>query len=125
MYARVSWGYELIRAQVCELSDAPPDYFLCDELLGIPLPSKTFAPVPETSLVNVLVQINLDQFPTETSWYIENAEGEIVHEVPLFSYTEPSATVTERVSLDAQLKYNFVLMDSFGDGSEYQPGKFQ
>jgi len=108
VYARVSYGYDFIRAQVCDLSDAPPDYFLCSEL----------PPRPEQMMV--MVQIQLDSYPSETSWYIKDVGNEIVFRVGPDAYPWRSAnvSVTEHISLNAGATYTLVLEDAARDGSK-------
>lgn len=74
---------------------------------------------PPIAPMNVLVQIKLDQFPIETSWYIETIQGEIIHDVPIYSYITPLATVSEVVTLDSTQQYRLIVMDSFGDGCKF------
>jgi hypothetical protein len=79
----------------------------------------TTSPSQSVARVDVLIQIQLDQFPTETSWYIESTQGDIVHEASIFTYTEPLATINEVVTLyDDGQAYNLIVKDSFGDGSK-------
>lgn len=104
------------------MSDAPPEYFLCNATIGSPAPSgptlPTVSPAPSAALVPVLVQVTLDGFPFETSWRIETSLGVVVYEVPVYSYMEKSVTVSEVVALESGEQYTFVLMDMFADGSE-------
>jgi hypothetical protein len=88
----------------------------CRNIQGSPSP--TFkSKIPKRR--NVLIQITLDQNPTETSWVIWDQRGEIIHEVPIYSYKDPFTTVTEKIALDMGKEYKVALMDSFGDGSTY------
>jgi hypothetical protein len=114
VYSRISWGYEFIRSQVCYLSDKPPKYMMCGDIEASLAPSLTSK---DTKRINVLIQITLDENPTETSWIIWNQWGEIIHEVPIFSYKDPFTSVTEKVALEVGDEFKVALIDSFGDGS--------
>jgi hypothetical protein len=69
VYSRVSWGYEWLRAQVCELSDDPPSYFQCDEM---------GSSAPTAALIQVLVQVQLDTNPEDTIWTIRSGNGDMI-----------------------------------------------
>jgi len=58
--------------------------------------------------------LNLDQYPSETSWTLKNATG-----TPLYTgsgYNQSFATISQTFSLPAASGYAFSINDSFGDG---------
>lgn len=62
----------------------------------------------------LVLTINLDQYPEETTWEIINAEGSII-----FSggpYSTEGGTVNEDLSLPDDDCYTFSIFDDFGDG---------
>jgi hypothetical protein len=77
----------------------------------------TGAETPELTnpSVEVKVTINLDVYPDETGFYIEDARRRRVVDVPPGTYSEQSGIVTEIVTLENGL-YTFTILDVFGDG---------
>jgi len=74
-------------------------------------------PEPPMGETNVLIEIELDLFPDETSWRIKDASGQGVASVKPGSYTNSvDPTVFKIVSLSVDAGYTFILKDSFGDG---------
>lgn len=69
---------------------------------------------PGTSIV-VKVTINLDFYPDETGFYIDDDTGRRVVDVPPGTYSEQNGIVTEVVTLENGL-YTFTILDVFGDG---------
>jgi hypothetical protein len=115
VFSRVSWGYEWIRSQVCQLSTDPPDSFLCENEFV------SSAPVAAPVQVEVLIWIQLDEYPTETGWSMLDSRGDLVLDAPSGTYDAniPESVVSEVHLLDEGGLYTFILKDGFGDGSEF------
>jgi len=106
VYSRISAELEWLRATICEISDAPPDYLACDS-------SATETP----RSVPVTVAIQLDDFPEEISWSIQDSvDGTVYAEVTVGTYTDAQARVRETVFLPGGKTVVFRIDDSFGDG---------
>lgn len=61
----------------------------------------------------ITVNIELDNFPEETSWYLEDAEGWQLASGG--SYTDEGGSVSETFCIEDGC-YSFVIVDSYGDG---------
>lgn len=96
VYSRVSAGWPWIRKNVCEMSESPPAYFDC-----------------ANGIDDYLVAFNTDQYPSETTWTIENGRGEVVEEVTLSRAQDVESKV---VQLKRGETYTFSVTDDFGDG---------
>lgn len=93
---------------MCELSDVPPSYFLCDEIR---------TPAPAVAPISVLVKVKLGYTPEYFTWFIYNGNGEIVAHAP--SYAEPGAEKTEVVTLNKGESYDFVVSKLANDNCTY------
>jgi len=60
----------------------------------------------------VKVQVQPDNYPSETSWEIFNSAGEVIAVNPPFTDISLQTTI---IPLDSE-NYNFVIYDEFGDG---------
>ena len=58
--------------------------------------------------------LNLDQYPSETSWEFTNSGGTVLASGS--GYTTNYATITETLSVPADGCYSVTIMDSYGDG---------
>jgi hypothetical protein len=125
VHARVSFGYSWIREQVCILSSAPPDTFLCDEFSQPSFapsiqPKPSASPAPTMTTIPITIRFNFDARPQETGWNIQDALGNKVYDLPPESYR---GRRTESLILTIQLErgqpYLFNLLDSQGDGSKF------
>ena len=66
---------------------------------------------------SVQVRIQLDNWPEETGWSIQNANGEVVIESPVGSYGGMvNELITTDVELDLNECYTFTMIDTYGDG---------
>lgn len=63
----------------------------------------------------VVLSITLDNFPEETTWSVEDANGTVVASDGPYDDQPDGATVTETLSLPAGT-YTFTINDEFGDG---------
>lgn len=106
VYSRISAEMDWLRATICQASDAPPDYLNCDGSATQPPRS-----------VPVSVSIQLDDFPEETSWSMQDTQdGTIYAEVLVGSYSDAGSRITETVFLPGGRRVVFIIDDSFGDG---------
>lgn len=69
-------------------------------------------PEPCTNF-GLTLTINLDNFPTETTWELRRDDGTLAQAGG--PYSSPSGTVVEQLCSDADC-YDFTIFDSFGDG---------
>jgi hypothetical protein len=76
------------------------------------LPQAQSEPQPT---VDVKVTITLDIFPDETGFYIEDASGTRVVDIPPGTYREQNQIIEETVTLEIGV-YTFMIVDVFGDG---------
>jgi len=82
-------------------------------------PSTSMAPT-ERIKINVLAVIYTDDFPTETSWSIQNSEtgGDTIFEIPFRTYENTTSfKLTQTVELIQGNDYRFSIFDQFGDGT--------
>ncbi|RME92173.1 MAG: T9SS C-terminal target domain-containing protein [Bacteroidetes bacterium] len=63
----------------------------------------------------VVVTINLDNYPEETSWQITNASGSVMASGGTYGSQPDGSTVSETVCL-VDGCYDFTIFDSYGDG---------
>jgi len=112
VYSRISEEMEWLTEQVCGLSDDPPEYFNCtnqqqqgEKLEGAPTQ-------------NVTVVVELDEKPQEVAWMMEldlvNADGGKIYGdryKPFGSYTTPSTTVMEVLTVVVGKQYKFTVLD--------------
>lgn len=68
---------------------------------------------PTTSDINI--SINLDQYPTETTWTISGPSGIVASGGP-YAGGQANTTVTDLVNVSENGPYNFTINDSYGDG---------
>jgi trypsin len=113
VYSRVSRQYDWIRDQVCELAESPPDSFDCQK-----------ATPPDNSNDQkraVTVEIFLDRFPKETGWLIRSNTGKSIAYIPVGGYkgleTKKEKHIVAKVELAVEQKYDFIMLDSYGDVS--------
>lgn len=126
VYARVSAEYDWIRSMVCDMSVDPPSYLGCGGDV-----STSFVEWTRTeSMTEVTIAIELDEYPTDTSWVLEEdpelaaktssagrtPEIDGVTYVPFDSYTEASTIVTEVVEVSPNEQYRLTLLDRGTDG---------
>lgn len=123
VYARVSKGWDWIRATVCNTSDDPPAYFECDQgkVTFSPVPtamptSPTASPAPTGGPQAVTVVVEYDMFAEETGFQIKNAQtGEIILSEPTGTVMSQHVT-TETIMLRGGAEYVLLVEDTFGDG---------
>lgn len=117
VYSRISYEYQWIRQTICENihSGIRPAY-----CIGMPTASPTISPAPTaapTPCVGMRARLNLrtDDFSFETSWFIYEMEThEVIDSVTL--YEEPNSLSSHDLCLSNSKCYNFIILDSFGDG---------
>ena len=117
VYARISEEIEWLTKQVCELSDNPPDYFNCT----VDQQQEEQQQGSEVTQ-DVTVVVELDEKPQETAWMMEldtmNAARAIGFDnkyMPFGSYTMPSTTIVEVLSVVANKQYKFTMLDKSAD----------
>lgn len=122
VYSRTSADYAWLRHMVCVLSkENAPDSFKCDSggtFSPAPTPPPALPTIPSdptSDLVAVLVVLVLDNFPSEVSWRITDADNKRVHEVEAGTYRTEDE-VQAIVYLQAGREYTFSIRDGFGDG---------
>jgi len=71
---------------------------------------------PTMGPVNVTIELELDQYPSETGWKIEDLDGNTLSSVSSGSYATSYSTIYKEVLVASGLNYTFSLLDSFGDG---------
>ena len=115
VYSRISEEFDWIEEQVCGLSDDPPDYFNC-----------TRTGSQEEQLLSEITQdvtvvVELDDKPQETAWMLEldlmnggGGNGGDKYK-PFGSYTSPSTTTVEVLSLLVGKQYKFTMLDRGAD----------
>jgi trypsin len=114
VYSRISEEMEWLTTQVCALSDDPPEYFNCSQQqLQLKLEGDT---------QNVTVVVELDEKPQEVPWMMEldlmNADGGKIYGdryKPFGSYTTPSTTVVEVLTVVVGKQYKFTVLDRSAD----------
>ena len=125
IYARIEEEFDWIRFQVCRLSNDPPEYFGCDEgeVTFSPAPASassapTFTPAPSREEIPVLVAVKLDAYGYETGWKIQDDNGFVFAQVlkGYSSIDQSNSIVSKVVSLPRGVEFNFILLDSYGDG---------
>jgi hypothetical protein len=107
VYARTSGAVDWINAQICELSDNPPDF--CGDI-QVPV-----VPEPADGAVRVQMTFTLDDYPQEVGLLVTSSDGEIVVEYPTGSFSDYGGVFTGTEDLipgDYQLKFT----DTYGDG---------
>jgi len=70
----------------------------------------------EESTTLVTVTIELDNFPTETSWEITNQDGDVLADGGPYTNGQATQTIEEEVELPSLGCYGFEIFDSYGDG---------
>jgi len=115
VYSRISEEFDWIEEQVCGLSDDPPDYFNCTRM-----GSQEEQFLSEVTQ-DVTVVVELDDKPQETAWMMEldlmnggGGNGGDKYK-PFGSYTSPSTTTVEVLSLLVGKQYKFTMLDRGAD----------
>ncbi len=67
------------------------------------------------SNTEVIISITLDNYPEETSWTVQNENGNVIASGGTYGSQPDGSTVTETLCL-ADGCYDFTINDSFGDG---------
>ena len=127
VYSRISEEMDWLTEQVCDLSDDPPEYFNCtggqqQQQSGL---------VGGATTQDVTVVVELDENPQEVAWMMEldlsngGGNGGKVSEdtyKPFGSFTLPSTTAVEVLSLVVDKQYKFTVLDR---GSDNKNTKFR
>jgi hypothetical protein len=93
---------------ICEISNNPPPEYDCGNVVALP---------SEENSVPITVIIQLDDFPTETSWSIVRRETDtLLVNVPEGTYTTAQATTQETVFLPPGSNNYFQIFDGHGNG---------
>ena len=116
VYARLSSQMDWVNEMVCKWSESPPDSFNCnkedrpdkdDEDDGIEKESVT-------------VDIMLDRYPKETGWIIRTKDGKSKAYIPIGGYKGvQDKHVFATIHLEVNMHYEFILLDAFGDVSDF------
>jgi len=120
IYARISNEYDWIRNIVCEWAENPPESFECPNL------------EPETEVnegdnlqIPVTMEIRLDRYSSETGWLLKSGQGSYAY-APLGVYKgSENQIVLSTVDLDADKDYTLIMLDSFGDGINFDGGYYR
>jgi len=80
---------------------------------GTPFPTPAPTPIPGCSSDNVQVEVTTDNYPQETSWKIENSNGEL--EVESAAYSDANY-VYPHAGCHNACGGKFVISDTYGDG---------
>ncbi|KAL3781387.1 hypothetical protein ACHAW5_010283 [Stephanodiscus triporus] len=125
VYSRVSAQYAWIRRTVCSRSRDPPQWYNCPTLSPVPAtPSPSRSPMPH-SKQQLLITIELDDYPTETGWVLSTLSDEVggvfeevIYAKPIGSYVVSDAgkVVLYQVLVDSETWYNLTIYDSAGNG---------
>ena len=134
VYSRVSYFTDWIESNVCARATTPPSDFDCSNNgSSAPTPSTTAqppTPTPATGdLINVTVGIQLDDYPEEIGWRIDQlglTVNEIIR-VPAGVYRTPDSVVTRTVAVPKGELYSFAIFDVIGDGMccQFGEGRYQ
>lgn len=62
----------------------------------------------------ITLDITFDNYPSETSWSVQNSAGEVVYSGS--GYSNANSSISETLSLDENECYTFTINDSYGDG---------
>lgn len=111
-------GFEFIRSQVCVLSDAPPDYFRCNEPLIDTTDSPTTTPAPSAVPSIAMLRMQFDGYPSETSVTIYDETGIPIFEFDRGSFQTAETTLTKGLPLEIGKTYSIMVRDAYGDGCE-------
>jgi hypothetical protein len=116
MYSRISSQYQWIRNLVCTLAENPPAYFQCPPRLSNG--DKQTRPVT--------IELLLDRFPIETGWLIRDQYGKTNAYVGIGEYEDVgNKLVITTVMLKEDTKYEFIMLDSYGDGLKFDGGNYK
>ncbi|GJM35034.1 MAG: hypothetical protein DHS20C18_40350 [Saprospiraceae bacterium] len=66
--------------------------------------------------VDVTLQLNFDPYPPETSWQLEDENGNIIYTGGPYTNIEPFGSTTENWCLELEGCYTFTIFDTYGDG---------
>ena len=67
------------------------------------------------STTTVTLTLNLDFYPTETSWELKNTSGQVIESGSGYTNSQRNTTITRNFDLSEGC-YDFVVSDSYGDG---------
>lgn len=123
VYARISNQIGWINRWVCEWSESPP-FDLGKHCSTGSYPTKMN--VPKQSLI---VEIHFDRYPQETGWLIRSVTDTINTHIfaPVGTYKGKEfekKIVQIEVFLDVDREYEFIMLDSFGDGLHFDEAKY-
>lgn len=116
MYSRISSQYQWIQNLVCTLAENPPAYYGCPPRLSNG--DKQTRPVT--------IELLLDRFPMETGWLIRDQYGKTNAYVGIGDYEDvQNKVVVTTVMLKEDTKYEFIMLDSYGDGLKFDGGNYK
>jgi len=121
VYSRISSQFDWIKEHVCLFSEAPPDEFGCEKADRKDNENKG-------NKRAVTVEIMLDRFPKETGWLIRNEGGTSVAYIPIGGYKsvqESEKHIFATVHLHVDHNYEFIMLDSYGDGLKFDGGQYK
>lgn len=121
VYSRVSFDSDWIDSIVCDRASSVPSGFGCNNPVATNPPTSPPNPTPSPPdgiLIDVTVAIQLDAYPEEIGWRIDQVGftlNEIIR-VPAGVYRTPSTVVTKTVSVLKGELFSFSIFDIVGDG---------
>lgn len=116
MYSRISSQYQWIQNLVCTLAESPPAYYGCPPRLSNG--DKQTRPVT--------IELLLDRFPTETGWLIRDQYGKTNAYIGIGDYEDvENKLVVTTVMLKEDTNYEFIMLDSYGDGLKFDGGNYK
>jgi hypothetical protein len=93
---------------ICEISANPPHEYDCGNVVALPT---------EENSVPITVILQLDDFPSETSWSIVRKETDtLLVNVPQGTYTKAQVTTQETVFLPPGSNNYFQIFDGHSNG---------
>lgn len=96
------------------------DYILTSLLLVSCLSLPAQPPCPEEAPRALIVEIQTDQYPAETAWSVQGADGQVYAAVDFGTY-DANTLYQRQVCLPDSACILFTLLDSYGDGI-FSPG---
>jgi len=126
VYSRLTFDTEWLDSNVCDQASSAPSGFDCSSVAtNPPTPVAATPPPPVTPtvsdgsvLIDVTVAIQLDKYPEEIGWRIDQlglTVSEVVR-VPAGIYRTPNVVETRTVSVLKGELFSFSIFDVVGDG---------
>lgn len=119
VFNRLSNSFDWIKSSVCEMTNnnAPTDFQCTAPVPPTPPPVESPAPTPPTGpQQNVLLQLQLDNFPAEVGWSIRDENAVTVAEVEAPAYQIAGDVVLVPLTLAKDASYILRVTDQSSDG---------